>query len=83
MPAMQDTQVLPWVGEIPWRRGTTIRSGILAWNISRTEEPGELQPMGGRVGHDERLALSCLRVDVVCFHHCVQHYHTVGKINKS
>ena len=32
----------PWVGKIPWRRGTTTHSSILAWKIPWTEEPGEL-----------------------------------------
>ena len=31
-----------------------IHSSILAWRIPRTEEPGELQPMGSqRVGHNQ------------------------------
>ena len=33
--------------------GTTTHSGILAWRIPWTEEPGELQSIGSqRVGHD-------------------------------
>ena len=34
-------------------------SSTLAWKISRTEEPGRLQPMGSlRVGHDSETSLS-------------------------
>ena len=51
LPAMQDTQVDPWVRKIPWRREW--QSSILAWRIPCTEEPGRLQSMGSqRVGHD-------------------------------
>ena len=38
--AMQETWVLSWVGEIPWRRAT--HSSILAWRIPWTEVPGGL-----------------------------------------
>ena len=35
------------------REGNATHSSILAWKISRTEEPGGLQSMGSqRVGHD-------------------------------
>jgi len=35
------------------KEGMTIHSGILAWRIPWTEEPGELQSMGSqRVGHN-------------------------------
>ena len=38
----------PWVGKVPWRR-----TGILAWKILWTEEPGGLQSIGSpRVQHD-------------------------------
>ena len=34
-------------------KGMASHSGILAWRIPRTEEPGRLQSMGSqRVGHD-------------------------------
>ena len=34
-------------------KGIATHSSILSWKISKTEEPGRLQPMGsGRVGHD-------------------------------
>ena len=37
-----------------------MHSNILAWRISRTEEPGgyRLQSMGRRVGHDQASSLS-------------------------
>ena len=34
------------VRKIPWRRAHQYRSGILAWEIPWTEEPGGLQSMG-------------------------------------
>ena len=39
--------------EGPLEKGMAAHSGILAWEISRAEEPGGLQSMGRkRVGHD-------------------------------
>ena len=39
--------------EDPLEEGTATHSGILAWKIPWTEEPGRLQSMGSqRVGHD-------------------------------
>ena len=55
-PAMQQTQEtrvrsLGW--ENPLEEEMATYSGILAWEIPWTEEPGGLQPMGSqRVGHD-------------------------------
>ena len=44
-------QSLGW--EDPLEEGMATRSSILAWRISRTEEPGGLQSMGSqRVRHD-------------------------------
>ena len=41
-------------------------SSILAWEIPRTEEPGQLQPMGlQRAGHD--LATKTTIVDLQCY----------------
>ena len=46
------------LGSIPGQddllvKGTATHSGILAWRIPWTEEPGGLQSMGSqRVGHD-------------------------------
>ena len=53
LPAMRET----WVGslgrEYPLEKGTATHSGILAWGIPWTEEPGGLQSMGSRrVRHD-------------------------------
>ena len=43
----------PWVGKTPLEKEMATLSGILAWRIPRTEEPGGLQSMGSqRVGHD-------------------------------
>ena len=37
----------------PLEKGTAAHSGIFAWKIPWTEEPGGLQSMGSqRVGHD-------------------------------
>ena len=46
-----DTRVLDW--EDPLEEGMATHSGILAWKIPWTEEPGGLQSMGSkRVRHD-------------------------------
>ena len=43
----------PWVREDPLEKGTATHSGILAWRIPWTGEPGGLQCMEShRVGHD-------------------------------
>ena len=43
----------PWVRKIPLKKKMALQSGILAWRISWTEEPGGLQSMGSqRVGHN-------------------------------
>ena len=53
LPAMQVTQVQSLGQEDPLERRMATYSGILAWRIPRTEEPGGLQSMGSqRVGHD-------------------------------
>ena len=53
MPAMQETWVRSLGWEDPLEKGMATHSCILAWEISRTEEPGGLQFMGSqRVGHD-------------------------------
>ena len=48
LPAMQETWVpsLGWGG--PLGKGTATHSGILAWRIAWTEEPGRPQFMGGK-----------------------------------
>ena len=45
---------VPYLGEEdPLEKGMAIHSGIHAWRIPWTEEPGGLQSMGSqRVGHD-------------------------------
>ena len=53
LPAIQETRV-QWLGwEDPLEKGMTTHSSILAWEISRTEEPGREQSMGSqRVRHN-------------------------------
>ena len=49
LPAMQET----WVPSLCLEKGKAMHSGILAWRIPRTEEPGGLQSTGSqRVRHD-------------------------------
>ena len=52
LPVMQGT----WVGSLgreeSLEKGMATHSSILAWRIPCTEEPGGLQSMGHRVGHD-------------------------------
>jgi len=44
-------QFLGW--EDPLKEGIATHSGILAWRIPQTEEPGGLQSIGSqRIGHD-------------------------------
>ena len=55
-PAMQETQET-WVQSLgredPLEEGMMTHSGVLAWIIPWTEEPGRLQSMGSpRVGHN-------------------------------
>ena len=55
---MQETQVHPWVGKIPWSRNPleeemAAHSRILAWRIPWTEEP---------VGYSPRAAKSRTRL---------------------
>ena len=51
--AIQDTRVQSLCPEDPLEEGMTTHSGILAWRIRQTEEPGGLQSMRSqRVGHD-------------------------------
>ena len=50
---MQERQVQSLDQEDPLEKGMATHTGILAWEISWTEEPGGLQSMGqDRVGHD-------------------------------
>ena len=51
--AMQETQVWSLGGEDPLEKEMATHSGILAWRVPRTEEPGRLQSMGSQnVGLD-------------------------------
>ena len=52
LPPMQETQVRSLGQEDPLEKEMANHSSILAWKISWTEEPGGLQFMGRRVGHD-------------------------------
>ena len=45
LPAMQETRVQSLGWEDPLEKGAATHSNILAWRISRTEEPGGLQSM--------------------------------------
>ena len=46
LPKMQDTWVRSLGREDPLEKGMATHSGILAWKIPWTEEPGGLQSMG-------------------------------------
>ena len=46
LPALQEMQVRSLGWEDPLEKEVATYSGILAWEIPRTEEPGGLQSMG-------------------------------------
>ena len=52
LPAMQEMRVWSLGWEDPLEKEMATHSSILAWRIPWTEEPGRLQSMGRRVGHD-------------------------------
>ena len=53
LPAVRETWVQSLGWEDPLEKEMATHSSIIAWKISWTEEPGELQSMGSqRVGHD-------------------------------
>ena len=53
LPSMQEMQVQSLGQEYPLEEETAIPSSILAWRISKTEEPGRLQSIGSQwAGHD-------------------------------
>ena len=59
LPTMQETQVRSLGWEDPLDKEMATHSGILAWKITWTEEPGGLQSMGlQRVGHDRATSLT-------------------------
>ena len=47
-----DPEFNPWVGKIPWRMAWQPTLVFLPGESTWTGEPGELQSMGHRVGHD-------------------------------
>ena len=54
LPAMWETWVWSPGWEDPLEKEMSTHSGIFAWKIPGTEEPGGLQSMGShRVGHDQ------------------------------
>ena len=53
LPAVQETRVQSLGQEDPLEKGKATHSGILAWRIPWTEEPGNLQATGlQRVRHN-------------------------------
>ena len=48
LPAMQETRVQSLGQQDPLEEGMVTHSSILAWRISRIEEPGGLQSMGSQ-----------------------------------
>ena len=48
LPAMLETQFQSLGGEYPLEKGMATHSGILAWRIPWTEEPGGLHPRGSK-----------------------------------
>ena len=62
LPAMQETQGRSLGQEEPLEKETATHASILAWEISWTEEPGELQSMGWqKVGHDLATKQQCCK----------------------
>ena len=49
LPAVWETQVQSLVREDLLEKGMATYSGILAWRIPWTEEPGRLQSMGSQI----------------------------------
>ena len=59
LPPMWETRVRSLGREDPLEKEMVTHSGILAWRIQWTEEPGRLQSTGSqRVGHDWVTSLS-------------------------
>ena len=53
LPAMQETQDASLGWEDPLEEEMATHSSILVWEITWTEDPGELESMGSqRIGHD-------------------------------
>ena len=53
LPAMRETRVRSLGQEGPLEKGMATHSGILAWRIPWTEEPGGLQSMGSQRVRDD------------------------------
>ena len=63
LPAVQETRVRSLGREDPLEKEIATHSGILAWRIPWTEEPGRLLSMGSqRVRHDQATSLSFPKV---------------------
>ena len=62
LPAIQEAQVRSLGQEDPLEKGMATHSGILAWRIPWTEEPGRLQSMGvsKELHRTEQLTLSAV-----------------------
>ena len=61
-PAMQETWVRSLGWEEPLEEGMATHSGILAWRIPWTEEPGGLKSIGlQRVRRDDHMMLMVLQ----------------------
>ena len=52
LPAIWETWIRSLGWEDPLEKEMATQSSIFAWRIPQTEEPGRLQSMGQRVGHD-------------------------------
>ena len=50
-PAMRESWVQSWVGQIPWKRAWQPAPVLLPRESQWTEEPGALQSIGHRAGH--------------------------------
>ena len=51
----------PWAENTPLEKGVATHSGVLAWRMPWSEEPGELQSMGSqRVRHNSPNQMCCL-----------------------
>ena len=55
LPAVWETRVQSLGQEDPLEKGMAIHSSILAWKVSRAEEPGRLQSRGS-----QRVNISCI-----------------------
>ena len=77
LPAMHETRVRSLGQEDPLEEGMETHSSILAWRITRTEEPGGLQSI--ELQSDTTAVTEHARtpteVDQGCFYHKTQHTH--------